>query len=248
MFIGPSLTIVRPQSAGSEAFDPLTLNPDYWIKFDEADGRWQDEAKTTAASSNSDPVAVKVESANSYEIAIPAGQTTQRPTVTTNGVLFDGVDDNLLHELTTELTQPHTVVLSFSFVNAASALTYIYDGPSTSSAERNFAYREADEDLVVGGNASATVSTTLGTAEHVLTVESNGTSSNVWLDGTQVVTNGNLGTTIFHGIKFARRFTDFSGNGFEANIVIRRCFIKEGTLTAGERANVEAACDIAGAL
>lgn len=230
-----------------EVFDPLTLSPDIWAKFDEADGRWQDEAKTTAASSNSDPVAVKVESANSYEIAIPSGQTAQRPTVTTDGILFDGVDDNLQYTFGTELSQPHTLVMSFAFVGAAAALTYIYDGTG-SAAERNFAYRESDEDLVVGGSASTTVTTALGTDEHVLSVETNGATSNVWLDGVQVATNVNLGTTDFFGLRLARRFADFSGNGFEANIIIRRCFIKQGTLTAQQREDVESAVDIAGAL
>lgn len=101
-------------AARSTGFDPLSLASCVgWYDFTDRSTLYQDAAGTTPATSVSDPVGRIVDRADGY--VMTQSTTAAKPTVVSEGVEFDGVDDvfeTTLDAVPYDFQAPFTVVVS----------------------------------------------------------------------------------------------------------------------------------------
>jgi hypothetical protein len=237
-----------PVDEGVTTEDMLALSPDALFDTSDITNLYQDESRSTSVTSVNDPIASLTDlTSHARHLAIASGQTAQRPVWNGEGAEFDGVNDSLFHDWSgtgaQALTQPVTQVVSFTMLSPAGVSERIVTGRAANA--RHLITRNPSGKLILHAGATIDPDAALNEgASYVVTFEVNGTSSNVWLNGVQIATNEDAGHYALEGVRFAADFTG-TGNG---HAVIYRYFVKEGTLSSAQRADVEAWADVKGVI
>lgn len=246
---GPASKVKK--AAGGVA-DPraavLALSPELLYDMNDNATMYQDEAKSTAVASTSDPVAVVEDLGSTGEaLVIDAGQTARRPLRTADGIAFDGVNDGLLKAYTSlSLSNPYTVIFSCKS-NVFGNNDYLWAGDAGGGYyPAMLIYDTAgDRDFVFNPPYATSAGTGWdhGTTYNIFAIKYiSGSSACIMRRNGVELAGATIGTArAFEALALGRAYGH--ATAFNSNVDFRHFFVKDGAMSDGDIGTVEAWMD-----
>lgn len=233
--------VVSSAASGPTVDDMLALTPGLLLDPSDFGNLYQDVARTTPVTADSDPVGSSSDlSGNNRHLSVFGGTASRRPLASDGGVQFDATNDCLINNWGT-VAQPLSITLSFKYGAVANSKVLVATG-SLAVGFTSYCWINSSGNFAYFADNNVTILAPADTNEHVMTLEYNGASSNVFLDGVQVVTNQNVGNDGTSGLVLGANAIG-SAN---ANVLIRRLFLKGAILSTADRQLVESWVDVKG--
>ncbi len=204
---------------------PILVN---WHDYLDTVTLYQDSGLTTPATVSGVVGGWKDKHSHAYHLL--QATTTNKPTLTADGVLFDGIDNYLRATFGATYAQPREAIVVGKFVNAASNPGYMLGAVNT-SFRGEFGVNGGF--YIALGSALMTSNIASNTNNHIFKIRFNGAASSIAVDGgTPYV--GNVGTQSVTGLTLGCRF-DLAAWG---SVLIKGYMSFDGILSSDEYANV----------